>query len=99
MRCRHALLCRGVQTRVVGSPDQRGRGVLKASRDYLEQAPGELVPEIWIGRAEIAHGLRVELERPDLGGAYRPERPLVRREQPGPAQEPADADLADDCRA
>jgi hypothetical protein len=72
---------------------------VKAFRDDVKQPPGELVLEGWIGRAAVPDGLRVELERLDLGGAYRPERPLVRWEQPGPAHQSADADLADDGRA
>src|ERR1700748_1607936 len=92
----YVLSCRSARIRFVVPGDQLGPGVLKASRDHLEQPPGELVSQGRIGRAAVPDGVRVELERTDLGDAHRPDRPLVRRGQPGPAHESANADSADD---
>src|SRR5690242_10152758 len=82
-------------SRLAGRGDQPDPGRLQPLRDYAGEPPGELVAERRIGLTAGSYHPAVEFEGLDLAGGHGAEGPLVRREQPRPAEQLTHADGVD----
>jgi L-threonylcarbamoyladenylate synthase len=71
--------------------EQLGPGGPQSPREDQRDAVGEFVAEFRVFRATGAHHIGIEFERPHLRCRDGAERPLVGREEPGPAHKGADA--------